>query len=312
MRLNAFIFSLVLPFLLYSSHSYAQSAALDLDSLDLENIRANFLKQRKEAEILSRRFDSLFLKKEYNTIINECESKSSESHLDKILRYNLIAAHYFAGNKELSKSLIQKELTKHTTGVSASTLLSENYTGYLYFLSIDENWEYIEKRVNKIAAQADISEKEKRAELFDFFIADQKIRLFYDYKANDVDRLFKFENYITKQEFEEKGKRISNAIFEFYRKNGKLFSKEEVGDLHYIQLVFLLHESDLKRREYYLEILSNAVNAGVFPIEKKLDFLIANELIKVNWENMTDVIAEQEIKMRTAYGLPKYKFSLVM
>ena len=250
-------------------------------------------------------------------MIRECEGKPPEAHLAGVVKYNLIAAHYFAGDVELSRSLIEKELLKYdSSGIGASALLSENYTGYLYFLSRDENWQYIEKRVKEIAMRAAIAEKdtekEKEQQLFGFFLADQKNRLFYDYTEENKNRLYKFENYKTEQAFEEKAEAVCKEVFAFYQEEGKLFSKSEVGELHYIQLVFLLHDSDPERRAYYLELLSNAVTAGVFPIDKKIDFLIVSELIKAGWENMTTIIAEQESKMRIQYNLPGYRFSLVM
>lgn len=290
---------------------------LDLDTLEMAKLMANLRQQENEREGLRQHFDSLFLKKEYKSIIKECEIKSLEQHLDGVVKYNLIAAHYFAGNKAMSRTLIQQALKNYaSSGIGASTMLSENYTGYLYFLSIDENWNYIEKQVNDIAQQAAIAKKdmepEKEQQLFGFFIADQKNRLFYDYKANDQNRLYKFGNYKTQQTFEDEVEQICKEIFNFYKKEGKLFSKSEVGELYYIQLVFLLHDSDPKRRAYYLDILNNAVTVGVFPIDKKLDFLIVNELIKVNWENMTQVVTEQENKLRIEHQLPNYRFSLVM
>lgn len=318
-RITSFSTALTILFTFCMPLCRAQQVTTDLniDTLQMTQIMANLRQQENERETLRQHFDSLFLRKEYRSIIKECETKSVEQHLEGIVKYNLIAAHYFAGNKELSKTLIQKALKNHSSsGIGASTLLSENYTGYLYFLSVDENWKYIEKQVREIARQDAIKSKnteiEKELQLFDFFIADQKNRLFHDYTANNQHRSYKFEHYKTRQAFEEEVEQICKEIFEFYKKEGKLFSKSEVGELHYIQLVFLLHDSDPKRRAYYLELLNNAVTAGVFPIDKKLDFLIVNELIKVNWENMTKVVTEQENKLRIEYQLPHYRFSLVM
>lgn len=289
---------------------------LDIDSADMAKIRAEMRQQEKEMEALRQHFDSLFLKKEYKKIISECESRSSDVHLSAIVRYNLIAAYFFAGDVVLSRKLIQKELSKYSSGIAASTLLSENYTGYLYFLINNKNWEYVEKCVKEIAMEdfvvEKITQKEKGIQLFDFFLADQKNRLFYDYTAENRDVLYKYKNYKTKRAFEKEVEQICKDVFEFYKKEGKLFSKNEIGELHYIQLVFLLHDSNPERRAYYLEILSNAVSSGVFPIDKKIDFLIVNELIKVDWKNMTKVVTEQENKFRKEYELPNYKFSLVM
>lgn len=288
----------------------------NMDAVDMAKFRAGLRQQEKERETLTQHFDSLFLKKEYEKIIRECESKSAEAHLGAVVKYNLIAAHYFAGNKERSRSLVQEELKKYSSGIGASTFLSENYTGYLYFLNIDENWKYIEKYVKEIAVQAAVTEKhtekEKEQQLFDFFLADQKNRLFYDYTELNKNRLFKFKDYKTRREFDKKAEQICKEVFAFYKKEGKLFSETEIGELHYIQLIFLLHDNDEQRRAYYLTLLNNAVTAGIFPIDKKIDFLIVNELKKVNWKNMTKVVSEQEQKMRVEYNLPNYKFSLVM
>lgn len=318
-RLISFFTALIILFVFCMPLCRAQQVTTDLniDTLEFAKLRASLRQQEKDREVLRQYFDSLFQKKEYTSIIQAYESKSPEQHLEGIVKYNLIAAHYFAGNNGVSQSLIQKALENYSSsGIGASTLLSENYTGYLYFLSVDENWKYIEKLVKEIALQAAIAKKDtepaKEQQLFDFFIADQKNRLFHDYVEERKNRSYKFEGYKTQQAFDETAEGICKEIFEFYRKEGKLFSKSEVGELHYIQLVFLLHDSDLKRRAYYLEILDHAVAAGVFPIDKKLDFLIVNELIKANWENMTKVITEQESKLRVAYQLPNYRFSLVM
>lgn len=289
---------------------------LDMNSTDMKEMRVALRQQDKEKEVLRQHLDSLFLRKEYKKIIQECSNRQSEAHLGSLVRYNLIAAHFFEGNIDLSKSLVEKEFSKYTSGIAASNLLSENQTGYLYFLSIDKNWKYIEKKVKEIAMKASVTqsytEKKKGLQLFDFFIADQKNRLFHDYTDENKDRLHKFKKYKSKRQFEKKAEQICKVVFEFYRKEGKLFSEAEVGELHYIQLVFLLHDNDTKRREYYLELLNDAVTAGVFPIDKKIDFLIVNELKKVKWNNTTKVVTEQEEKMRMQYNLPNYKFSLVM
>lgn len=316
MKKSTFRFSISIIIFFTFLAPFCQAQRVTADSIDIAKIKAERRLQEKERNVLEQHFDSLFLKKEYEKIIKECDSKASDLHLSAVVRYNLIAAHFFAGDIELSRTLIQKELLKHPSGIAASTLLSENYTGYLYFLSNNKNWEYIEKCVKKIAMEAftneKISEKEKGNQLFDFFLADQKNRLFYDYTEESKNRLYKFKNYKTKRAFEKETEQICKEIFEFYKKEGKLFSKNEIGELHYIQLVFLLHESDFKRRAYYLEILNNAVSSGVFPIDKKIDFLIVNELIKVDWKNMTKVVTEQENRFRKEYELPNYKFSLVM
>lgn len=315
---NTIIFSITIVIVFTFSIPFcrAQQVTTTIDTVDLAKIKAGLRQQEKEKEVLTQHFDSLFLKKEYKKIIEECERKSLEAHLSSVVKYNLIAAHYFAGNKEHANSLIQKELQKYSSGIGASTLLSENYTGYLYFLSIDKNWKYIEKHLKEVAMQSAVAEKhteqEKEQQLFGFFIADQKNRLFHDYTAENKNSLYKFEHYKTKLEFEKKAEQICKEIFAFYKKEGKLFSKTEVGELHYIQLMFLLHETNWKRRAYYLEILNNAVTAGVFPIDKKIDFLIVNELEKVNWKNMNKIVTEQEHKMRKEYNLPNYRFSLVM
>lgn len=316
MKNSAFRFSIsIITFFTFLA-PFCQAQRVTTDSVDISKIKAEMRLQEKERKVLEQHFDSLFLKKEYKKIIKECESKSSDLHLSAIVRYNLIAAHFFAGDVELSRTLIQKELLRHPSGIAASTLLSENYTGYLYFLSNNENWEYVEKSVKEIAMQASImrknTEREIEKKLFGFFLADQKNRLFYDYVEENKNRLYKFENYKTKQAFENEVEQICREIFEFYKKEGKLFSKNEIGELHYIQLVFLLHDNDFKRRAYYLELLNKAVSSGVFPIDKKIDFLIVNELIKVDWKNMTEVVTEQENKFRKEYELPNYKFSLVM
>lgn len=290
--------------------------SVNLNSTDIKELRVALRTQDQEKEMLRQHLDSLFLRKEYKSIIQECKRISPEGHLGSIIRYNLISANFFDGNVDLSKRLVDKELSRHTSGFGASTLLSENYTGYLNFLSIDANWNYIEKIVKQIAIEAAVAEKhtekEKELKLFNFFIADQKNRLFYDYTVVNKSRLYKFKKYKTERQFEKKAEQICKEIFDFYLKEGKLFSKAEVGEFYYIQLLFLLHDNDTKRREYYLELLNDAVSAGVFPVNKKIDFLIINELNKVEWRNMNEVVTEQEEIMRKQYNLPNYEFCLVM
>lgn len=316
MKTNAVRFSIALLFALTSFVSFCQGQPVSgtTDTFDMAEVKAALRQQEKERQALRQHFDSLFLKKKYQKIIEECDSRASDAQRNSVVRYNAIAAHFFAGDTALSRALVEKELAKYTSGFAASTLLSENLTGYLYFLSVPGNWEYIEKRVQAIAmlAAEKHTEKEKEVQLFDFFIADQKNRLFHDYTAENQGRPYKFTRYKTKEAFDATAEEVCKEIFAFYKKEGKLFSAAEVGELHYIQLVFLLHESDTERRAYYLELMDKAVHDGVFPINKKLDFLIASELIRVNWEHMTKVVAEQEQKLRVEYDLPDYTFSLVM
>lgn len=105
----------------------------------------------------------------------------------------------------------------------------------------------------------------------------------------------------------EKNK-ITTDIFEFYTRTGKFFSENEVGSVYYFQFLFLLHEGNLKRREFYLDLIKKAVKEGVFPLRREIEFQIGTELIQKDLPMIPSVPSEILEKYRKIYNLPEYNY----
>ncbi len=252
--------------------------------------------------------DSLFLKKEYKQIIDICNQPDNSS--SSACSYNLIGAHYFSGDSLEAWNLLDKEIAKHKAypdadAYSLGNLLAEDYTGYWKFLRESTAKDYIFSLIDSLYGVETVLKKRDGLELLHLLIEDQWVRntssLYYKYKP---ERKFLLPSDMDSIQAIGAQDDHRAKVFNFYKSKKKIFSEMEVGRAYYSQMMLLFHETDLKRREYYHELLLDAVKNGAFEMKDRANFEAGTEYWTLGVDEFFKQRAELEANYKKKYSLP--------
>lgn len=253
------------------------------------------------------KMDSLFTAKNYSEIINEC-NKVHPYYNQTQANYNLIAAYYFNGEPEKSFSLLKRKIQDCNTAFSALNILLVDATGYRYFLDEPKVKGRILKSIYQKLEEESISDRKNAKKLLDLYIDDQMTRFMSRMYLSVLSATrFPYPGLLDDSTTVLRKKQIDTDVFNFYKHTGKLFSKEEIGSMATTQLLLFFHEGDLKRREFYLELLKVAVKKDHFPLQREIDFQIATELAK-NGDISSFPSPDLVEKYRKLYNTPTYSY----
>lgn len=257
----------------------------------------------EEKESFKNLTDSLFLAKDYNQLIDISKEKVHYEKTSQTAECNLIAGYYFLGNQEMSDRLFFETLNRSPNFMNGVSLMINSGTiALLRFMEIPEN----KKRVLDFAVEhynkTSVQEPELGLKLILFYIQDQWIRR---NSMND----FKYTN-TSRSEFERENQKQQKELFEFYKKAGKLLSKEEIGENFNNQLILMAHVVDLNQRKFYFTLLHKAVSDNTFTKTSLLNFILRTEYIEKDsaeyWRTLDARIAE----LRIEYNLPEYSMGI--
>ena len=296
----------ILLFIIINSFACTQSIAQkdDYTPPTLDTARLNVINT----------LDSLFLKGEYQEIINFCNE--SQYRFNSFCRYNLIGAYYFSGDSSAAWGLLNKEITRITSNPSNSpyaleTLLHNDYSSYKKFLITSTAKSYIVSIMDSLYMTEPITEKESGKELLHLYIEDQWVR-----KTSSLYDKFKpGRKYLLPSEIDSidaiKAQRDhSTKVFNFYQKQNKFFSKAEVGIISYWQILLFFHEEDLERRSFYHRLVKEAVASGVIKIEYQMNFEIRSEIIEMGIKEYVKRRLEIQDAYRKKYSKPDYRYRI--
>jgi hypothetical protein len=254
------------------------------------------------------KIDSLFVHQQYTAIIEEC-NKEQPYYNQKAADYNLIAAYYFMGAKEKSFTLLENKIKSYATVFSMIDILMGDYTGYRQFVEVPKIKTYLMNKIYQKLEEENVADKRNAKILLDFYIEDQFIRhMSKGYTKGFSNTRFPYEHLIDGSTTLYKAEQTAAAVFEFYNKTGKLFSKEEVGSINTLQRLLIFHEKDISRRDFYLGLLKEAVKKEIFLTRDEINFQIATEMVERG--NISKYPPSEIIeKYRKQYNMPDYNYS---
>lgn len=258
--------------------------------------------------------DSLFLKGEYQRIINFCNE--SQYRFNSFCRYNLIGAYYFSGDSSAAWGLLNKEITRLTSdqshdAYSLDNLLSKDYSSYMKFLMTSTAKSYIISIMDSIYIMEAIIVKESGKELLHLLIEDQWVRNTSSlYDKFDPGRKYLLPSKLDSLDAIKAQRDHSTKVFNFYQKQNKFFSKTEVGRIYYWQILLFFHEEDLERRSFYHKLVKEAVASGVLKIEHQMNFEIRSEIIEMGIKEYAKHRLEIQDAYRKKYSKPNYRYGI--
>ena len=258
--------------------------------------------------------DSLFLKGEYQRIINFCNE--SQYRFNSFCRYNLIGAYYFSGDSSAAWRLLNKEITRISSDQSSSSyslvhLLSNDFSSYKKFLITSTAKSYIISIMDSLYVMEPVTKKESGKELLHLYIEDQwvrKISSLYDWSKPG--RKYLLPSELDSIDAIKAQRDHSTKVFNFYQKQNKFFSKTEVGIIYYWQLLLFAHEEDLGRRSFYHRLVKEAVASGVIKIEHQMNFEIRSEIIEMGIKEYVKRRLEIQDAYRKKYSKPDYRYRI--
>lgn len=258
----------------------------------------------KEKDRYTKTFDSLVLEERYRNIIELGErlAMESESEISQLPIPYLICAYHFIGDKERSKKLLNQKISNFNYEDLVRLLISSDI-GFIKYFSVKENREpIITKAINEYKKNEKALDKAAGEQIIRFYIQDQMLRTVkYAYKKDDSIALGKVRQEIRRKDS------IQNAqVYAFYKKNGKYFSSQEVGEtVSWYQPIFLSHFVDIELRQtFFKDLLEKAVKEGRMEKTSYVHFLLRTE-------SFTDPdffknLQKRMEEVRKEYDLPDY------
>jgi hypothetical protein len=254
------------------------------------------------------KIDSLFVHQQYTAIIEEC-NKEQPYYNPKTADYNLIAAYYFMGAKEKSLALLEKKIKSYATVFSMIDILMGDYTGYRQFTEVPEIKRYLMNTIYQKLEEENITDTKNATILLKLILDDQLTRHMSKSRTKVASQTrFPYEHLLDDSTIRYKKRQTRKDVLDFYKKTGKIFSKEDVGSIYIYQLALFFHEDDLERREFYLGLIQEGVKNEIFSLRQEINFQIATEMVERG--NISKYPPSEIIeKYRKQYNMPNYYYS---
>lgn len=257
-------------------------------------------------------YDSLFTSQKYEKIIEECRTNKVKT-FNKLSGDNLIAAYFFNKDTLKAQQIIKNKLSQYEDAYGATELFISNSLGYLNFLSVDTNWNFILYRVLNMQKNEGITDLVNAKKILILYIQDPHLRNLRkkgeeQYKSilgMDIDREKIVDSLVV----------LNKKVYQFYNSTNKLFSKIEVGSIYRIQKIFLIHDAQerekgyFKNNHFYKVLLDDAIKKDIFDKDYAITYAILTEVInniglEGYFQNKTEILA----KYRKLYNSPDYEF----
>lgn len=253
------------------------------------------------------KIDSLFVHQQYGAIIEEC-NKEQPRYNKQTADYNLIAAYYFIGAKEKSLALLENKIASYATAFSITDILMGDYTGYRHFVEVPEIKKYLMNTIYEKLEEENITDTENATILLKLVLDDQLTRNNAKMYTKVLSQTrFPYEHLIDDSTTMFNVDQIRKRVLDFYKKTGKIFSKEDVGSLYSSQFVLFFHEGDLDRREFYLSLIQEGVKNEVLSLKQEINFRIATEMLLMG--DISKYPSPEIIeKYRKQYNMPDYYY----
>lgn len=258
------------------------------------------------------KIDSLFVHRQYTAIIEECNKEQPyyNQNNQKTADYNLIATYYFMGDKEKSFTLLENKIKSYTTVFSMIDILMGDYTGYRQFTEVPEIKRYLMNTIYQKLEEENITDTKNATILLKLILDDQLTRHMSKSHTKVASQTrFPYEHLLDDSTIRYKKRQTRKDVLDFYKKTGKIFSKEDVGSIYIYQLALFFHEDDLERREFYLGLIQEGVKNEIFSLRQEINFQIATEMVERG--NISKYPPSEIIeKYRKQYNMPNYYYSL--
>lgn len=233
--------------------------------------------------------DSLFANKEYHKIIDiYCDTTNFQFR--SIKTGNAIAAYFMMGDTLRSDSIIMNIINccnkegRANASEAYWNLQFDNSIGWVYFLNFPYNKNKIDALLRDILKLEQLKMPEVAEKIFLMYINDQYSRkqadIFYWNMSGTrrVPLFFELDSI----GLQKMAKQTNDDVFKLLHESKRIFSKEEVGENLAIALLFLLiHESDLERRKFYLELIKEAEKKAICTKSNIVNFILRTEYMQI-------------------------------
>lgn len=300
MKNTVFIFNMILFFL-----PGAKGQSVDYEAIKRENIK------------FSNTIDSLFLEHKYQLIIDLC-NRPHPDYLNTTCTYNLIGTYYFLGDSVNAWGLLNKEIDRLKGSADANAYSLDNifstgdFTSFKKFQIKSTVQKYVLKIIDTFYMTEAISDKENGLELLHLLLEDQWIRRTSSlYDKLFPERRFPLPSQMDSAQALQIIKDHCSKVFEFYKERKRVFSKAEVGQIYYWQLMLFFHEQDLIRREFYHSLVMQGVKAGALKIEDQMNFEIGTHYIELGIDEFFKQREAIQAQYRKKYSKPDFRIRLM-
>jgi hypothetical protein len=179
------------------------------------------------------------------------------------------------------------------------------------FLILSSVKSYMLNLIDSFYMTESVADKENGLHLLHLLIEDQWIRLTSSiYDKLNPERKFPLPSVIDSIQAILVQRDHCTKVFHFYRKNNKVFSKEEVGEICRKQKLLFFHEWDTNRRIFYHKLVTQAVENGVLKLEDQMNFEAANIYIQLGSEEYFKKLEVTQNSLREKYSKPDFRIQL--
>lgn len=258
------------------------------------------MEHMQQRKVFSDFTDSLFMKGEYNHLINICRQKLEDKNLKMVAQYNLVGAYYKVGKSDSARAIINR--IKENTGkhyFKMRDMFSLKNSSIIYYLQNEKNRADIENYIITEYRKENYPKTKEGINLIRLLNNDQWIRRsdFANEKKSD------YINW-TEQEFKEADRQQESALYELLSKNNGLFTKAEVGEYMFImQFLLMAHDSDKKHRNLYLSYVKKAADEGICLKTRILDFILRTDVLNMGWEKFKKIEKERTEQLKAEYNI---------
>lgn len=264
--------------------------------------------------------DSLFANKEYQKILDIYYDTTNYKFRD-IKTGNAIAAYFMLGDTLRSDSIITSIANccnkKGTANASEAhwKLQFDNSVGWVYFLNNPYNKNKIDTLLSDILKLQQLKNQKIAKKILLLYINDQYCRkqtdIFY-WNISGTRRVPKFFE-LDSIGYQKMQKQTTDDVFNLLQESKRIFSKEEIGVDLAIELLFLLiHEDDMTRRDFYLQLIKEGVESGICTKSNIVNFILRTEYIQAGSEGLEKYMKGLDARIAELvkeYDVQNYSFN---
>lgn len=267
----------------------------------LENLPEDVKKEFLEKEHFKELSDSLFIAKQYDTLIQIAKSRLNKRAFSSIARYNLIAAFYMKNDIERSDSLLFELINSYTNYFEVVWLMSNSSIAMIQYLQAPSNRDRIVNYVIDHYKKENITKPEIGLELLRLYLSDQWTR------RNSINGWANTD--YSNQSFLADSKTEEKEVFALYQKTKSILSSEEIGkEMCLNQFPLPAHDGNLEHRAYYFPLIKKAAQNGICERTIVLNFILRTEMMQKGQTEFYKTLDNRIAELRKEYNLPDYSF----
>lgn len=269
------------------------------------------------SELFYSKIDSLFVNKAFNILLEECRNSLNKPDLEEMSYMGLVSTLFLQGKTKESDQYLRTYLITHREHILQSNpgwlSLSPFPNGSAVVQSYLKNHQNTGK-VESSIINAYKTEKnpltKEGIEILKDIIVDQHIRGLYIMQLNSLKRTG-LPNKSALNSFIQADTVCRKTVSAFFRKQGRIFSRDEIGSVFSYQFLLFAHETDMMTRQLYLKYIKAAVKENICEADKIISFIMRSEIIEGKFPTWFDEAFNKRIEeLKTEYNYPEYTFDI--